>query len=91
MTRLMARDICHPRQCWRVSVDRDSPRHYEEKQHADMRNRIRARARVKREMLNVRAWRLDIFLVLLKRRNEEKSFSENERERERQRKRGRGK
>jgi len=47
------------------------------------------RARLKREMLNVRAWRLDIFLVLLKRRNEEKSFSEKKRERERKRRRGR--
>lgn len=43
MTRLMARDMCHPRQRWRVSVDRDSPRRHEEKQHSDMRNRIRAR------------------------------------------------
>lgn len=43
MTRLMAWDMCHPRQRWRVSVDRDSPRRHEEKQHSDMRNRIRAR------------------------------------------------
>lgn len=73
MTRLMARDMCHPRQRWRVSVDRDSRRHHEEKQHSDMRNRIRARAR--RVMLNTCAWRLGIFLVRLKRENEERSLS----------------
>jgi len=61
MTRLMARDMCHPRQRRRVSVDRDSPRRHEEKQHSDMRNRIRARARARRVMLNVRAWRLGDF------------------------------
>lgn len=74
MTRLMAWDMCHPRQRWRVSVDRDSPRRHEEKQYSDMRNRIRA-------MLNVCAWRLGIFLVRLKRGETRKDRSLRKRER----------
>lgn len=48
------------------SVDRDSPRRHEEKQHADTRNRIRASER-ETPNARARAMRHGIFLMRLKR------------------------
>lgn len=83
MTRLMARDMCHPRQRWRVNVGElalTEIRHGVTRKNSDMRNRIRARQAGDAKCARVAPRR--IFLVRLKRGNEKRFFSSREREKE---------